>query len=379
MAARVCLADEAGELEATRALLNELHIAWNDFSGRREGGFDLLISTPRHALARRVESEGMHARTHIVVAKDLSRTLRKQLERHTCDFVIEAPLHPAALRLLIEHSLYQGPERRSGLRAMLAAEVKFKAGFMSKKATLMQLSERGAGLMVDQPISADEISLRLPAAWTPGGKLDLKARVVDQHLFDEGGHLVSLVFTNLKMSTRRQLREIMKAQASGDGLLSPGAPGADSGHGETPNAQPGTPASAEAAGSERRQYERKPFSKRVLATLRGQAQAVISRDISAGGMRLEPDTDLSVGDELKLALYGAKGSPPLVLRAKVMSDDGQRGLGLSFVEVSEKMQARLDQLVNESPILGPADTSSEGGERPKMVITEILERPTTGD
>ena len=375
MAPRVCLADESGELAATRALLHELHITWDEYGGQpREGGFDLLISTPRHALSKRVEGPKTHARTHIVVGDELSRTLRKELERHPCDYVVESPLHPAALRLLIEHSLYRGPERRTGLRAMLAAEVKFKAGLLSKKATLMQLSERGAGMMVDQPVSAERITLKLPSSWTGSGKLDLKARVADQHLYTEGGHLVSVVFEGLDLATRRRLRGIMKKQAAGDGLLEPTSPEDAAKAADAAAAAPGSaprPATSAPAPSERRESTRMPFSKRVLATLRGQAQAVVSRDISAGGMRLEPDAALSVGDELKLALYGAKGSPPLVLRAEVVNDHDEHGLGLRFVDVGDEMRRRLDRLVGQSPILGAAD---DKGERPKMVVTEILDR-----
>ncbi len=41
--------------------------------------------------------------------------------------VVEQPVELAALRALVEHSLYRGPERRSGLRAMIGADVKVKA------------------------------------------------------------------------------------------------------------------------------------------------------------------------------------------------------------------------------------------------------------
>jgi hypothetical protein len=400
--ARVRLADEGGELEPVRDLLSELGIGWRDDpTSESEGGIDLLISTPRHALGRDPGRGEQHARTHIVVVDQVSRTLRRQLERHPCDFVVEAPLHPAALRLLIEHALYRGPERRSSLRALMACEVKIKAGLFSKKATLMQLSERGAGLMVEQPITSEELTLKLPPSWSATGKLEFKASVVDQHLFPEGGHLVSVVFRGISLGMRRELRAIMKAQAGGDGLLKPGsedtagivrpasidessleaevargsAAGAKAAHRSGATAQSRAAAPSK-PGAERRSSARKPFQKRVLATLRGQAQAVISRDISAGGMRLEPDTGLSVGDELKLALYGAKGTPPIVLRAKVMNDEGARGMGLRFIDVGEKMQARLAQLVGESTVLGRA--GADGEERPKMVLTEILDRSSEG-
>jgi len=387
MEPRVRLVDEAHELDSIRELLAELGIAWrDDAGGDSDGSVDLLVSTPRHALSAAGSSAKRHARTHIVIADQASRTLRKQLERHPCDFVVETPLNPAALRLLIEHALYRGPERRTGLRAFMACEVKIKAGLFARKATLMQLSERGAGLMVDQPVTAEQLTLKLPPSWSATGKLELKASVVDQHLFSDGGHLVSVVFDGVNLAVRRELRAIMKAQAGGDGLLKPGSAepagivrpaSIDASSLEaTPAAGGAAGAKSSEASSERRQSQRKPFQKRVLATLRGQAQAVVSRDISAGGMRLEPDSGLAVGDELKLALYGAKGTPPIVLRAKVVNDEGEQGMGLRFIDLGEKMRVRLEDLIGDSPILGPAE--SEDGERPKMVLTEILDH-SSGD
>lgn len=364
---RVCLADTAGELVSARALLNELGIAWCDYDPARDGLADLLISTPQVALGNsRVRSQA-GARTHIVVGQNVSRTLRKELERHPCEFVVEMPIEPTAFRALIEHAIYRGPERRRGLRAMIGGEVKLKAGFWTKKATLMQLSERGCGVLLEQPLSPEEVTLRLPTAWTDGHKVELRARLLDQHMQAGEGNLASFAFTKLDVATRKRLRQIMKSQARHGSLMQPG------GHGvaDPQSSKQKPPETSPSQAAEKRRSTRKPFEKQILATLRGQAQAVTSRDISAGGMRLAPDPEISEGDELKLALYGGKGTPPLMLRGIVVHADDARGLGLEFVDIPERMQERLDAIVNDSPISGPVDATSG---RSKVVVTEIVDR-----
>lgn len=392
--ARVCLADEGGELSATRALLNELGIGWADLGPHTPERVDLLISTPAHALSKTHGRSRVSSRSHIVIGRSLSRTLRKELERHPCDFVVETPVHPGALRALIEHSVYRGPERRTGLRAMLDGEVGVKAGFWTKKAKVLQLSERGAGLLLDQPLTPTEVTLRLPSSWTGGRKFELKAALLDQQKRPGEGYLASFVFKSVDRGTRKLLREIMKGQASHGGLLQPASPieadeasragkvaagAAKRGPIAVPKPNGAKQSGADKTGADKRRTKRKQFTKRVLATLHGQAQAVVSRDISAGGMRLDSDPDISEGDELKLALYGAKGSPPLVLRGVIVHSDPKTGLGLEFVDVSPKMKHRLETLVNESPIFGPApDDPSEGG-RQKVVVTEIVDRVKADD
>jgi len=217
---RVCLAGCPRELDPVRALLDELGIAWTAHRPERPEPADLLISTPQVAIASDVRGE-VSASGHIVVGRELSRTLRRQLERHPCDFVVELPVEASTLHALVEHALYRGPERRHGLRARIGVEVELKAGLRTKKARLLQLSDRGCGLLVEQPITADEVTLQLPAACTAGRRLDLRARLLDQHGRSEGGHVASLGFFRPDAATRKQLREIMHREAAHDGLLQP--------------------------------------------------------------------------------------------------------------------------------------------------------------
>ncbi len=375
---RVCLIDASGELASTQTLLNDLGIGWCDGLPEGDGQADLLITTPQAALSDTSLRTRVGAATHVVMGRTLSRMLRKELERHPCDFVVELPIDPSSLRALIEHALYRGPERRKGMRAMIGGEVKLKAGFFTRRATLLQLSERGCGLHVDEGIKADEVTLRLPTSWTGGRKLDLRARVLSQHARAGDGTVVALEFCDASMAARKRLREIMKGQAAHGSLLHPGARrvGGPTEHARSPKpaetpSNDAAPAAEEPKSANQRRAARKTFHKRMLATLRGQAQAVVSRDISAGGMRLAADPEIGEGDELKLALYGGKGSPPLVLRGVVVHADATTGLGLEFIDVPEQMQDRLDAIVEGSPISGPVDAASG---RSKVVVTEIVDR-----
>jgi hypothetical protein len=47
-----------------------------------------------------------------VLAEAITNMLRAQLQRFQCSYIVEQPVHPAALKLLILHAVYRGPERR---------------------------------------------------------------------------------------------------------------------------------------------------------------------------------------------------------------------------------------------------------------------------
>ena len=62
------------------------------------------------------------------------------------DFLLERPVDPESLRLLVLHALYSGPERRRYERAAMSVVVKVRTGLRAGKATLVDLSLRGCRL-----------------------------------------------------------------------------------------------------------------------------------------------------------------------------------------------------------------------------------------
>ena len=74
--------------------------------------WDVLVTTPRYAKSEHIASARAKA-VRIAVLDRNSRTLRTLLRRSGVDLVVRRPVHPAALRLVLVHALYRGPERRT--------------------------------------------------------------------------------------------------------------------------------------------------------------------------------------------------------------------------------------------------------------------------
>jgi hypothetical protein len=127
------------------------------------------------------------------------------------------------------------------------------------------------------------------------------------------------------------------------------------------------------ASSERRRAPRHAYSRPVLAAAGGAARILIGRDLSSGGMRVAPCANLSVGDALKLVIYGPAGRPPLVIRAVVLRDDADDGCVLHFENVVPKIAAELSEWMR----LLPSFSSSTRGEVAALnsIVSEVVEEP----
>ena len=100
---------------------------------------------------------------------------------------------------------------------------------------------------------------------------------------------------------------------------------------------------------------------------------LIGRDLSSGGMRVRPEPDLELGDEIRLAVYGRPGQPAIMLKAVVTRDEGDDGLVLRFRDVPTSIAARLEQIVAELPTL-PIESPAASPAQPGVVVSEILGR-----
>jgi hypothetical protein len=120
----------------------------------------------------------------------------------------------------------------------------------------------------------------------------------------------------------------------------------------------------------RRRSQRSVFAAKVPAFGSRALRVLIGRDLSAGGMRVEPNLDLAIGDRLHLAIYADPGEEPLLVWATVERDDAERGLGIAFDELDDDVTAKLERLV----ISLPAVESLHDSEVDAMgtVVTEML-------
>ena len=105
-----------GELADVRALLVSLQLPFTERLGAesaedRGTRWDLVIASAKRIL----ELQLPHAScppTQIAILSHDARTLRSSLRRTGTTLIVRRPVHPAALRALVVHSLYRGPEKR---------------------------------------------------------------------------------------------------------------------------------------------------------------------------------------------------------------------------------------------------------------------------
>jgi hypothetical protein len=376
----VRIADD-GELRDVRKLLDQLGVDWLRPDEEPERGTALLIATPQHALCKRFQNGGSSpAAFRIVVADKVTRGAQRELERSRPDFLVNRPFHAAALRLLILHALYVGPERRGSTRIALSAAIRFRTSVFSRSATLVELSRGGCRLVAEHvPQTGEALSVIVPRELTGGAPLSLTGRVVGNDPaggFEPGEQACSIAFESMDNEKRRALRRLLTRQAA-TGAHLPLRPEAQV-PAAVPTAKPTAQrsatrkaAAARAGCGERRRSPRRAYARPVLASSGGGARVLIGRDISSGGMRVAPGGDLIVGDELKLVVYGPAGSAPLLLRSTVLRDDGSDGCVLRFQNLTPEMVAELDSWTSRLPSLAPAP-SGEGGST-HSVVSEVVE------
>ncbi|HVN37183.1 MAG TPA: PilZ domain-containing protein [Myxococcota bacterium] len=349
-----------GELADVRALLVALALP---FAERRNGlaGSDLeqrwglVLVTPRRLALLRF---GGRAPACIAICDRDSRTLRQALRRAGIGLMVRRPFHPAALRALVLHALYRGPERRRDERRAIGAPVTFRRGLRRHHAILADLSEGGCCLLAEHPVAEGRrITLHLPAELCGGSGFGVRARVVRQRR-EAGEHVLSASFEGLGERKRAQVRAVLERFADGPAVLASGDAGRPT---RVAGACPAEPATSQAAGA--------PDSTRMSVALDEQAARVLlGRELSLGGMRVDRDALLRVGQDVRLALHVSSLEAPLVVTARVHRDEGARGMVLRFHALSRDDTRHLTALVDALPVVEPGAQEESG-----VVVSEILE------
>ena len=356
---------DRGELTDVREALQELGIPFVD--GNVEGSAPLpthlLISFGQQAV-QSLEMIGSHGQSHhflhLVITDAASRSLTAMLRRQGCDMVAAAPINKTVLRLLVQRALFPGVQRRDSERVTIGEEIKIKTGLLGRSAILAELSLRGCGLITRQAIPLDsEVHLTMPSKLTGGGPLHLEGKVVgiqSGSKLKAKQHTLAVVFANMLIQDRRLIQNIMTHHGFGKtGAIS------------TP---PGTPIETAAKlpiqHDERRSERRYPFVGAVEGHGPGSNATLIGCDLSLGGMRVQPESDVQVGSWLHLAIYGDAGMHPILLAAEVVRDDGEKGLALSFSSVTDPIREQLQALIDCLDAHGHTPLSAG------TVVSEIL-------
>lgn len=394
----VLLIDD-GELDDVRTLLAHLgtefvHLRGGQIPKEVDPPRELFIATTRRALIAEAWPLGGASQDNprkIAVVTEDSNTLRNRLRRAGFDLLIRRPVHPYALRLVLLRSLYSGAERRRNPRAPIGHPVRYRAGFRHRKAWIADLSLSGGRLLLSERLSpGTRISLQLPSGVTDGRSLTLRGKIlrINEAESHSGGatFAAAIHFEKLSMAVRRRIFNILNDRAHGPSVLdqpvamdlSPEpeatAPEAEGGIALAETDQTNaSPLAAPGAPEDRRKDDRVSFAKEIA--IEGEArQVLLGRNLSMGGMGIDPHPDLSVGDRLRLALYCEADEDPFVLSAEVLHEKDGAGLGLRFVDLEPGDAIRLEKLITHLPAVEPL----QNGENDAMgaVVSRILDRET---
>ncbi len=385
-----------GELDDVRELLEELgadFVHWPKASvpERCRLPRQLLLTTASHAISLGYARSGRRRPDQptwlCVLEGDLHQQSRRLLQAGF-DFLIRRPVHPQALRLLLQAALYQGQEQRCGNRVAVGFRVSYRVGWRRHPATLVDLSAGGCRILARQELGAGtELSVRLPGHIAGGRVFRVKGKVARCRRGEvEGGRpeefSLGIRFAELSTRSKKQLDELLGVLTSGPPVLTEALvrpetltdpDRAELEHQELlpDRANPTDVSPAEPQPTPRR-WPRGRYQERVLVF--GDAERVlIGRDLSLGGMRVDPTTAISPGEQIRLAIEGGPSIEAVVVSATVTRDDGDRGLALRFESLEPGGDQRLEEIVRSLPAIeAPGRDASPDGQG--VVMTQMLPR-----
>jgi len=125
-----------------------------------------------------------------------------------------------------------------------------------------------------------------------------------------------------------------------------------------------------ASTDDRRASPRHPYSAKVPAFGTRALRVLVGRDLSVGGMRIESNPDLEVGDRLHLAIYGEASEEPFLVWGTILRSDGRGGTAVAFDPVHPTIAKQLEALVASLPAVESLhDTEAKAM---GTVLTEII-------
>lgn len=379
-ASRSVLLIDNGELDSVGSLLEQIGADFERLNGDAIRGplqhpERLLITSAALAhtlrIQRVVTAPGARA-TWIAFVAGESKTQKSMLQKAGFDFLIRDPVHPAALRVLLQRALFRGEDARRAPRVACGHPATYKTGFWRQKATLIDLSPRGCRLLTEKPVKEkSEITVQIPKELAGGRAFDLVGHAVrvvpaERECGRSGEMVVGVRFAPLDGDLRNRLRAALAERVLGPAVLPSGT--APPPVGPAPaRAKASISPAPEAAevrspARPRRVHPRARYDKKVTAMEGADAYMLLCRDLSAGGMRVEPMEGLAVGSRVDLAIQVSAREEPFLVEAMVVRDDGDHGLALRFEWIAPESHARLQSLVANLPTIEAlqADAQDQG-------------------
>src|SRR5262249_26240392 len=142
-----------------------------------------------------------------------------------------------------------------------------------------------------------------------------------------------------------------------------------------PDARPVETAFRAAPTHQLRKTRRGRYERKITAMEGNESYMLLCRDLSSGGMRVEPLEGLEVGAKLDLAIQISAREEPFLVETTVVRDDGERGLALRFDWVAPDSQRRIQALVDSLPAIeGLQGDTSQGS-----IVAQRIARGRGGD
>ena len=266
------------------------------------------------------------------------------------DFLVRRPLHPEALRLLIQHCVFRGEDRRAEARAAVGLDVAVELDGTLEKATLVDLSTRACRVqLAARIVPGQRLRLILPAG-SESAPTPLAVRVLrvefDERLHRQGVYVAAFEFEDLTVEASDAVDHLLLEL----GVLIPiGSPDFDP--------------------SRERRTPRADFDRKVPAFREAGLQVLLGRDLSIGGVRVEAAPGLELHERVQLALYGAAREEPLIVWASVVRDDGPRGFALTFDPLEGAEKVRLEAILERlPPVASLADAEEAQAEQEEAAL-----------
>jgi hypothetical protein len=360
---QIVVIDE-GELEDVREILDSLDIEFTHWDkdavpSQRPYPELLLVTTATHAVSLRLSRQGTRREggpIWIAVVTTDTRSQRNLLLQAGFDYLVRRPVHPAALRLLLRRAVYRGEDQRRGRRVAVGYEVTLRTGWWPKKATLVDLSARGARVLTRSRVErGEDLTLQIPGQLAGGRPFSLRAVVVRVRPGElEGGEVgetsLGLRFARPEGEARDRMVSLFKRLASGPASYV-----------DTPPAAKPTPVEP-----------KRPYARSPRAVYQGEVlmfgdenTVLVGRDLSRGGMRVERHPALQLNDAVRLAIEAGSEDEQLLVCARVARDDGERGFALQFESFESGCEQRVASLVESLPSI---EELSEGAAGPGQGI-----------
>jgi hypothetical protein len=366
--ARPCAIAIAGELELD-GVREALRALAQPFEEWQRGGpvpdaanparlFVCSVSRALTASYNRRRTPGIRGAVWIAVATRESLSRRQNLIDSGFDYLVRWPMHSGALQMLLAGALYQGAENRQVARLAVGHPVRIKLGRSHRPAMLVDISPRGARLFSGEEVEpGSKAVLELPAELMGDKPLGLSASVVRsrQGAQERGSNnefSLGLRFDPLEHSNKLRLAALLRRLSVEPASV------------KVASAAPGPR-------GPRTRAKRARFSGEVMAysAAAGEWRLISGRNLSLGGMCADPHPALRVGKTVELA-FEVGGGPPIEVRAEVVRENREAGVGLRFAPLSPADQARLKALVDSLPSIESLAPSTP----PTPLVAQLLGR-----